>query len=145
MRAYDMVIPVNEFGSKMDKYNSNYKGSSTNSTNNSMEKREYIANSKRFTIDNNKIHLRIVGNDNKINMKSNSGYLDVVGNSTKVKIGENSGRINYTGNSGKIYLGTDSQTKAFKYSGNNGQVKLVNKDSLWKKDGSGSTSSSQKR
>lgn len=134
-----MVIPVNDYSVKsneMDKYNKgNNKGD--------MEKREYVANSKRFTIDNNKIHLRIVGNGNQINMKSNSGYLDVVGNSTKVKVAENSGKINYTGNSGKVYLGESSQTKSFKYNGNNGTLRVVDKESLWKAGPSGS--SSQKR
>lgn len=131
-----MVIPVNDLHVKMDKY-----GGATGKG--AMEKREYVANSKRFTIDNNKIHLRIVGNGNQINMKSNSGYLDVVGNSTKVKIAENSGKINYTGNSGKIYLGESSQSKAFKYNGNNGSLRVVDKESLWKADKSGS--GSQKR
>lgn len=135
-----MAIPVNDFSEKihkMDKYN---KGNSKGE----MEKKEYVANSKRFTIDNNKIHLRIIGNCNQINMKSNSGYLDVVGNSTKVKVAENSGKINYTGNSGKVYLGESSQTKSFKYNGNNGTFRVVDKESLWKSGSSGSNDQKRK-
>lgn len=97
-----------------------------------MEKREYIGSSKRITIDNNKIHLRIIGNDNKIDMKSNSGHLEVIGNSSRVKIGENSGRVNYIGNSGKVYLGTTSAANNVHFSGNDGTMKIVNKDELWK-------------
>lgn len=97
-----------------------------------MEKREYIGSSKRITINDNKIHLRIIGNDNKINMKSNSGHLDVIGNSSRVKIGENSGRVNYIGNSGKVYLGSTSAATDVHYSGNNGTMKIVDKDELWK-------------
>lgn len=96
------------------------------------ETKEYIGSSKRITIDNNKIHLRIIGNDNKIDMKSNSGHLDIIGNSSRVKIGENSGKVNYIGNSGKLYLGKDSNATDVHYSGNNGTMKFVNKDELWK-------------
>lgn len=104
-----------------------------------MEKREYIANSKRINIDNNKIHLRIIGNDNKINLKNNSGHLDVIGNSTRVKIAENSGKVNYTGNSGKLYFGSNSKMAAVKYSGTDGTMKVMNNDNLWKNGQSTST------
>lgn len=97
-----------------------------------MDTREYIGNSKRITIDNNKIHLRIIGNDNKINLKNNSGHLDIIGNSTRVKIAENSGKVNYTGNSGKIYFGANSKMNSIKYNGNNGSMKMLNNEELWK-------------
>lgn len=105
-----------------------------------MEKREYIGNSKRITIDNNKIHLRIIGNDNKINMKNNSGHLDVIGNSTKVKIADNRGQVNYFGNSGKLYFGSNSQTSTVKYNGNDGVMKVMNTNNLWKNSNSASQS-----
>lgn len=107
-----------------------------------MEKREYIGNSKRITIDNNKIHLRIVGNDNKIDLKNNTGHLTVVGNSTRVKIGDNKGQVNYFGNSGKLYFGPNSQTSTVKYNGNDGVMKVVHTNDLWKKNSSATGSSS---
>lgn len=119
-----------------------------NGSKSTMETREFIANNKRFTIDNNssRSHLRIVGNGNKIDLKSNSGYLDVVGNSTRVKIAENTGKVNYTGNSGKIYFGSSSETKAFNYSGTNGTIKVINKDDIWKNTStSGEPSKDQKK
>lgn len=97
-----------------------------------MEKREYIGNSKRITLDNNRIHLRIIGNNNKIDMKTNSGHLDVIGNSSRIKIGENSGKVSYVGNSGKLYLGSSSSSKNIHYTGNDGTMKFINKDNLWK-------------
>lgn len=97
-----------------------------------MEKREYIGNSKRITIDDNKIHLCIVGNGNKINLKSNSGRLDVVGNATSVKISENSGKVNYYGNCGKLYLGNQSNMSQIKYNGSNGKMKIMDPDDFWK-------------
>lgn len=105
-----------------------------------MEKREYVANSKRITIDNNKIHLRIIGNDNKINLQSNFGHLDVIGNSTKVKIGDNKGQVHYCGNSGKIYFGPNSNTGSVKYNGNDGVMKVMDTNNLWK-SGKGNGSS----
>lgn len=113
-----------------------------------MEKREVIGNSKRITIDDNKIHLRIIGNGNKINLKNNSGLLDVIGNSTSVKIADNSGYVNYFGNSGKLYFGTNSRTSTVKYNGNDGTMKVMNTSNLWKNSnnhkakGSSTTSSS---
>lgn len=106
-----------------------------------MEKREYIGNGKRITIENNKMHLRIIGNDNKINMKNNSGNLDVIGNSTKVKIGDNRGQVNYFGNSGKLYFGPNSHTNNVKYNGNDGIMKIMNTNNLWKNSKSSNSSS----
>lgn len=107
-----------------------------------MEKREFIGNSKRITVDNNKIHLRIIGNDNKINLKNNSGHLDVIGNSTRVKIGDNRGQVNYFGNSGKLYFGPNSQTSTVKYNGNDGVMKVMNTNDLWKNSKSFNSTSS---
>lgn len=97
-----------------------------------MEKREYVGNSKRITIDNNKIHLRIIGNDNKIHLKCNFGHLDVIGNSTKVKIGDNRGQVHYCGNSGRLYFGPNSQTNTVKYNGNDGTLKMMKTSNFWK-------------
>lgn len=109
-----------------------------------MEKREYVANSKRITIDHNKIHLRIIGNDNKIHLKSNFGHLDVIGNSTKVKIGDNKGLVNYCGNSGKLYFGPNSQTNTVKYNGNDGMMKVMNTNDFWKSNREHNNSSQRK-
>lgn len=97
-----------------------------------METREYVGNSKRITIDNNRIHLRIIGNDNHIHLKNNFGHLDVIGNSTKVKIGDNRGQVHYCGNSGKLYFGPNSQTSTVKYNGNDGVMKVMNKNNSGK-------------
>ena len=99
-----------------------------------METREFVGNSKRITIDNNRIHLRIIGNDNKIHLKNNFGHLDVIGNSTKVKIGDNRGQVQYCGNSGKLYFGPNSQTNTVKYNGNDGIMRVMNKNNSWKND-----------
>lgn len=101
-------------------------------TSTTMEKREYVANSKFITIDNNRIHLRIIGNDNKIHLKCNFGRLDVIGNSTKVKIGDNKGQVYYCGNSGKLYFGPNSQTNTVKYNGNDGTLKMMKTSNFWK-------------
>lgn len=98
-----------------------------------MESREYIGNSKRFTIDVNRKHLKIIGNDNKIDIKCNLGNLDVIGNSTRVKIGENNGKVNYIGNCGKVYIGRGSDANNVRYTGTNGTMKFLDVSDLWKR------------
>lgn len=104
-----------------------------------MEKREYIGSNKRITIDHNRTNLRIIGNDNKVDIKLNSGSLNVIGNSSRVKIGENTGQINYIGNGGKLYLGTGSNANTVRFTGNNGTIKFMSTDDLWKKHGDSSS------
>lgn len=58
-----------------------------------LEKREYIGNHKRITIEENRKHTIIIGNNNKIDVKRNIGILDIIGNSTYVKVGENTGKL----------------------------------------------------
>lgn len=95
--------------------------------------KDYIGNSKKITINENKHHIRIVGNDNKIFLTINSGTLEIIGNSTMVRIINNRGKLEYTGNNGKIYLCHDSLVTSVKYTGNNGTIKLVPKDEIQQK------------
>lgn len=91
---------------------------------------EYIGNNKKYSINENKHHIRIIGNGNKIHLTTNSGTLEIIGNSTNVRIIDNCGSVIFTGNNGKILLGNDSSVKSVKYVGSNGSIKLVSKDEL---------------
>lgn len=89
---------------------------------------EYIGNNKKYSISENKHHLRIIGNGNKIYLTSNLGTLEIIGNSTNVRIMDNCGSVIFIGNNGKIILGSESPKKTVKYVGSNGSIKLVTKD-----------------
>lgn len=89
---------------------------------------EYIGNNKKYSICENKNHLRIIGNGNKISLTTNLGTLEVIGNSTNVRITNNCGSVIFIGNNGKIILGNESSIKSVKYVGSNGSIKLVPKD-----------------
>lgn len=90
-----------------------------------LEKREYIGNNKRITIEENRKHTLLIGNANKIDVKRNSGILEIVGNSTHVKIGENTGRVNYIGNNGKLFIGNGCDTNNIQYIGSNGAMEFI--------------------
>lgn len=100
----------------------------TNVKHSELEKREYIGNNKRITIEENRKHTIIIGNDNKIDVKRNSGILDVIGNYNSVKVCENVGSINYTGNNGKLYIGNGCDANNIQYNGSNGAMKFINKN-----------------
>lgn len=98
-----------------------------------MEKREFIGNNKRITIEENRKHFLIIGNANKIDVKRNLGILDVIGNATRVKIGENLGKVNYIGNSGKLFIGSGCDTNNVHYTGSNGAMRFINESQSWNK------------
>lgn len=107
----------------------------SNSENNKPKKtcnriEDYIGNNKKYSISENKHHIRIIGNGNKIYLTNNSGSLEIIGNSTNVRIMNNCGSLSYTGNNGKILLSDDSSVKSVKYVGSNGSIKLVPRDEL---------------
>lgn len=91
---------------------------------------DFIGNNKKYSINENKYHVRIIGNGNKVYLTTNSGTLEIIGNSTNVRISNNCGSLSYTGNNGKILLGDDSSMKSVKYVGSNGSIKLVPRDEL---------------
>lgn len=91
---------------------------------------EYIGNNKKYSISENKHHVRIIGNGNKVHLTTNTGTLEIIGNSTNVRIMNNCGSLCYTGNNGKILLSDDSSVKSVKYVGSNGSIKLVPRDEL---------------
>lgn len=103
---------------------------SENKSTTSQQTEDYIGNNKKYSISENKHHVRIIGNGNKIYLTTNSGTLDIIGNSTNVRIINNCGSVVFTGNNGKILLGNDSPVKSVKYVGSNGSVKLVSRDEL---------------
>lgn len=104
--------------------------SENNKSTTSTRTEDYIGNNKRYSISENKHHVRIIGNENKIYLSTNSGTIEVIGNSTVVRIMNNRGPMVYTGNNGKIYLCNDSPVKSVKYTGCNGSIKLVPRDEV---------------
>jgi len=92
--------------------------------------RNTLETKKKYSISENKRHIRIIGNGNKIYITNNSGTVEIIGNSTIVQIMNNRGSLMYTGNNGKIYLCAESLVTSVKYTGNNGSIKLVPRDQL---------------
>lgn len=86
---------------------------------------EYIGNNKKYSINQNSNHIRIIGNGNRVNLTTNTGTLEIIGNTTNLRIINNCGSVVFTGNDGTILIGDGSTVKSVKYIGCNGTVKVV--------------------